>query len=630
MIDTSDPFNPPPPPNPYQSQASNQPLEAFPWDDEMLMSEARATLGDQIRASTAAKDQHAERVRRMRSYYELSDPDRTPAWDNGANYMVPLIRGKLDAITPLITDALWRDPVFTLDVYKPELQDARIATESFLDQICDHCDVRGFIPQAVLEASLTPMAIGKIGVQADDDGDVLITLDNVRFEDFLINPVTVTRLEDAYFVADRFHQPYWRLEEMHALGAIRDCEPVLNNASDGPATEYHDREAHASSGSWGATGVSKGARYVELFECWWRWKRWNFTDAQGVPREGNLWHVWFHLPSQTILLAEPTPHWVNRPPYAIAHLQERTNSIFGFSLAEILESSQLEINATTNMRLDAQALGIGGMFYVEEGTKGGKYFSEVGPRPGLRVPVENAQKPPVMPMQLPGANPSTIQDINTIRQFADWATVADALLGQSFSHNITATEVNQKNAQMQIKTKLWLESFRAGLEDLGWLLLQFGLQYMVAPAGLEGVVVNARDGDQVALRNQDMRLEEFDLKVNGSDVRTARVESAQIVQLIMQQLGPFLVPGQPSMGPNGQPVPGEPLIRQLPFWMMAKKLLDAFDIQDWAKIIGPEPPSPEQLAAMQQQHEQLSKVADQIMQAQNGGGPPAQGQPPPQ
>lgn len=601
--------NAPPQLNVDSMSLEQPPLEAFPWDDDLLVNEAKATLRDQISAAATAKGQHHEQVRRNRAYYELSDPnDRTPAWDGGANIMAPLVRGKLDAIAPILVDALWRDPLGVLSAYDPNLDSTRMVVEAFLDRICDHAGTRSTIAPAVLETLLTPCAIWKAGVQNQDDS-VLITNDLVRFEDFLVNPATVRTLEDAYFVADRFHQPFWRLLEMYAEGTIQDPARLANSDNPPPAGEYHDREGHNVQ----RQGIAKEARYIELYECWWRWKQWQTQDDEGVTREGNLWHVWYHAPTQTILLAEPNPHWVNRPPYALATIQERLNSIFGYTLAEILESMQLEMNATLNMRLDANAYANGPMFLVDEGTKAGKLLMSKGMQPGLMIPHDGSEQDPVKPVVLPGANPNTLQDIATIRSNADWATIADSLLGQAFNNQITATEINQKNAQMQIKTKLWLEGLRAGLEDLLWLNLQMGLQYMVAPAGPDGIPFVTRGGDQTALRNEDMRLDEFDLKVNGSEVRTARVEKAQITQALMQSLMPYIVaqPGPPN--PDGSPggtMP--PLVNQLPVWTMCKHLLDGFEVQDWEQIIGPKPPSAAELAAMAQQQQALEHIADRV------------------
>jgi hypothetical protein len=578
-----------------------------PWSNTEEHHRIVTTLDSELNSARNSRRKHDDDVRKWRSYYELRIPDRTPLWDGAANYRTPLIRNKVDKIAAQIIAALNVNPFFTVRARTSSVEDQRTNLEEFIDSKVDELRIRGLAQMAVPETLLVGTTFVKVVYQREGSGLQAVERNNVeivQFEDLFINPITVSRLEDAFLVAHRFWATRQRLRQLQEDGLIHpDCDvDALSENDDGDAstnTVVNDQQGHAQS-----NGGTRESDLIPVYECWWQ-------DRDGMKI------TWYHRSGQKILRHEANPYDHGRAPFACIRYQPRPNYLFGASMAEVLAPTQLELDAVTNARMDANSLSVGGMFMVEKNSEADKYFAEYGLQPGAVIKVTDLNHPGIAPLQLPGANPVTLQDQQILLQFADQSTIPDSSLAQPLqSRDPTATEVRRDTAVTNAVMRGWLGNLHEGFRDIGYFILHNLYQFEIEPTGQ--VQFLTRDAAKV-IAADGVFLKELELEVTGQETQTMREERLNKANVALQMLVPYLSQLNASnpLG-AGSPVP----IMDARVYASFEMLLKAMDFKNVEDLLGPKPPAVE---AMQFLSTMLGGAGgDSSAMAANPAGTPTQ------
>jgi hypothetical protein len=562
---------------------------------------------EQLKEARDGKSERAKLVDRLDHIYEMRDPERDPAFPGGANYQAPLIRSKIDGEVAYQVDALDQDPFYVFRARSADAEAARVNLEEYIDQRLDELDFRSIAFQVTREAYKSGTGIAKVGWEVSDLDGGRLTVDVIPFRDHFVNPHNVDSLDRAYFIGDRFHRAYHELRDLHERGLIQDPSPCVRNPGKGP-----QEHAHEAQGSGRAASSEKDAEYIELHECWVRWRPWQYDDQQnGVTRSGNMWQVWWHDASETVLLARPNPHWHGRAPYALVEQDPRLLQVYGAPYGEKLLPYQQELNVIINQRTDINSYAAAPVFFEQLNSLEAKWLAQNALQPGARIPTNSPQNPALTQLQLAGANPVTLQDQQLLYQMADKISIPDTSLAQPLvNRDPTATEVSRDMGVVAAQTKARLHHLHVGFRQLGYLVLHTLFQHEIAPAGAEGIsFLTGEDEKRVTLL--EVFLDSLELSVNGRETATAKVERQQAAVAKMQMLMPLITPN---------PQTGQKAISDPAIWELAKELCDALGAKNWKQLLGPKPDPREDMM--------LQLLAQQMM-AGGAGAQESAGQPAP-
>jgi hypothetical protein len=589
------------------------PLEVFDFGTEEATRVAQL-LKNELEKAESAQGSHIDQIQTFRAIYELRVPDRDPAWEGAANYRTPLSRNKVDKVCAMLAAALDQDPFFSLRPRTARAEQIRVDIEEYLDARLDEIKIRDHIQPVLLETLITGTGITKILYETTGIAPNTVSqtkLEIVPIEDFFVTPIEISTLDKAFLVAHRFWMPFWELEQMFEDNIIHgDIEPLRNaNATDEGNTKnqmLNDLAGHQTT----VTGVNPGSNNVPIYECWWR-------DG------GQMWVTWIHRSSGRILKHELNPFEHARAPFTLHKYWAKPNFLFGTSMVELLESTQLELDALTNARTDANSLAIGGLFLVEDGSKVQKWLSETGNTfaPGAQITVDTLEKPGIVQFNINGANPVSLQDQQLLFQFADKSTIPDSSLAQPLTNrDPTATEVNRDQSVVTVVVKAWLHCLHIGLRELGFFVMHNLHQFEVAPSvritpdlQIESGVLEFLASDKTrTIKADEMFLSDFDLEVNGRETQTMQAERRAQFMLAFQVLMPVL-----------QQLQGQQ-IADSRVYAILKGLLEINGIKNWEEYLGPAPQPMADLMHQMNAEAIVSQVQG-ALQGVQAGQPPSGG-----
>jgi hypothetical protein len=571
--------------NPPNNQFDTDPLETPP--DQMAVFDfgseealrISSLLKQEIQQAELEQGDHIERIQNFRAIYELRVPDREPAWEGAANYRTPLSRNKVDKVAAMLAAALDQDPFFSLRSRTAKAEKIRVDIEEYLDSRLDEIKIRDHVLPVILETLITGTGITKILYETSGVSPNTISqnkLELVPIEDFFVTPINITTLDKAFLVAQRFWIPYWELEEMYEDGNVQgDIEALKNQSSSDNGDEQNAMLNDLAGHNTSSTGANPSSQNVPIFECWWR-------------DRGEMWVTWIHRSSGRILKHERNPFNHARAPFTLHKYWVKPNFLFGTSMVELLESTQLELDAVTNARTDANSLAIGGLFLVEDGSKAQRWLSETGNTfaPGAQITVNSLKDPGILQFNIAGANPVSLQDQQLLFQFADKSTIPDSSLAQPLTNrDPTATEVNRDQSVVTVVVKAWLHCLHQGLRELGFFVMHNLHQFEVSPSIVINPDMSISNGtleflstDKTrTIKSDEMFLSDFDLEVNGRETQTMQVERRQQFMIAFQLVMPVL-----------QQLQGQP-ISDSRVYAMLKGLLEANGIKNWEEFLGPSP-----------------------------------------
>jgi hypothetical protein len=571
------------------------------WSDPFEMERVVNILSDELQNAESARSEHLERVTLWRKMYELIPPERDLAWDGAANFRSPLSQNKVDKIVCLLVAALDQDPFYSVRARTAAAEVARQLLEEYLDLKVDELKIRDHTQLILKEAYVTGTGFSKC-VYENSGGKDRHRLEVVPFEDFLVSPITVAKLEDAFLVAHTFYTPLWRLQQMQedsikrggSTGIHPECQlEMLDSVTGNAGRDSPNPVVNSDLGHQSPSVMNRGSKLIPIYECWWQ-------DG------GQMWVTWFHKGDQKVLRHEVNPYEHGHSPFTRTCFDPQVNNIYGRSLVQKLETIQIEFDSTTNMRLDANSLSVGGLFIIQSGTATAKWFEDGNQiRPGATIQVDDIMKPGIMQLRFEGANVTTLQDQQLLFQFADKTAIPDTSLSQPLTNrNPTATEVNRDEAVVTSLLKSWLHNIHNGLLDLGNIIRTNLYQFEVKPNG--GAMFSSADTEQV-IKPDQMFMDDIELQVTGRETQTMQAEEIAKATLVAQVILPIIHP--PNLPPGSPPVPiSDPRV-----YSILKHFLSAHGVKGWKEFLGPQPPSFEQMA-------QAAEMATRIAQLDKQGG----------
>jgi hypothetical protein len=562
----------------------------FDWQRDR--QEVEGLLQIELQSAITGMAEHVTKLAIWRRAYDLKpDPEREPPFPGAANYVKPMTRSKIDGAAAYLGVALDEDPFFTVRARTAQLEPVRAALEEYMDLRMDHLEtgmgqgIRTFVHQSVRESLVVGVCVARciweevVGARGQRVRG-RNKLDLVPLEDFLVSPVTVTRLEDAFMVAHRFWLPYWRLDQMADSGVLNaDYVEKLRGQGDegGPNQTYNEDQGHH-----GYNSGSPESRMVEIYECWVQWR-------------GQMWRFWFHKGSNCLLRAEPNQYNHGRAPFALIRHDPKPNYLFGSSFSELLEQTQIELDTLTNQRIDTNSYAISPLVGVRPGSLMARWLRKNAITPGAVV---EGDPNDFFQIQIAPASQASMQDEQVLWNMADKTTLPDIAMSQPLTkRDPTATEVNRDQSFVQAKSANWLRNLHGGLRDLAWLMYYNLHQYEVSqssvqvnvetqmgpmPMPMAGLTIQTGDSSKDIIASE-MFLDGIDIEVNGRETQTAKAERATLAGMLLQQVVPAILQGTTK---NPQ------------VWTVLKMLLDANNVKNWREILG-DKPTEEQMQAEQ-------------------------------
>lgn len=264
----------------------------------------------------------------------------------------------------------------------------------------------------------------------------------IDFHDFVIYPVRQENIENAILVGDR----EWLTRNDLLRGvhegrfdkkAVYDFLDKFTPSGRAYATGGAPSEPEGENGADGRDStnpqlpIPKHGEY-EFFNVYYLFD----ADGDGLA-ESCAFTV--HAESGTVIAAAPCPYWHGETPYTIYTPFPREGYFYGYSVCEILESLQEQLDTATNQKLDAGTLSLSPFISKVAGSNTNLQAGRI--RPGTVFDVDAKGDIEIMNWNIPTQD--SIIDIQMINEMAEKVSgVTDATAGVSPSRSRPLGETN--------------------------------------------------------------------------------------------------------------------------------------------------------------------------------------------
>jgi hypothetical protein len=465
--------------------------EVPPMPDSMdvpldLTADERASLGsslrDKINHAVQQKRDRDERIRQWRDQYEAVTFPKNFPWPNAASLNVPITRSITDTVVAIVMAAMTdTTPLVRVEAYPGAPDDAIRNMEQFINwQAEEQLDLRGFWDDIMLPSLRDGTAPCKIGWQKynkktkrmsleqgpktgklgwslieEDDYEVnqpVVTPIDVL--DFFLYPANSRTIKDAIGVGDRVWKTANDLRQ-GVIDGIYDEDSVRLLLDTVPQGERDTDESRggdvsraANVGIEDAETIDSADHAYELFECVWKWAK-SEDDVQ----EDCYFVV--DMNSGILIRALHYPFWHGERCYFDYTPLKRPQSFYGYSIPEILEDLQAEINAIRNQRVDAGTLLLSPVMLKRRGIF--KDANKQRWRPGAVLEVDDPDKD-VKILSFQTMLQTAFSEEQSAREQAEKVTgVSDSAMGASPSRSRPLGETEAVMASGNIKFKLIVE-----------------------------------------------------------------------------------------------------------------------------------------------------------------------------
>ena len=441
-----------------------------------------------------------ENLRRWQNNYKGVREEKGYPYEGTANVAIPVTRSDADAIFVRIYDALTNKRKFFLMKPKGNPDENKKAYFKALETSFEHylrnvLNFRERIRPAVLQGVKTGTGVLKVVYEtknqvyyryANQDeladptvdkykaetGDPMVKETSLVFkgpnvysvprEDFIISS-DATSIKNAYMVGMAFtlrkHQLKLRgkkgiyiKENVEKVGPLQAKEEIKEDRA-----QAHGLEIDKS-------------RYEEPYKIWELWLSYDVDDDG---EEDDIVVTWNHE-SGVILNAIYNPIFYGYRPFADLRGNQIEYTYDGEGVCEILEAIQEEIDAIHNLRLDRLAQINLPVTLVRQGL-GLKDFKLT---PGKTWVIDENLEEAVRVITFPDVYYSLDREEDRLVGYGDRSVgITQNVLGNSTAERPVAKETLINVEEANKKFKSWTESFRAGLLELGYLLLECFAQY---------------------------------------------------------------------------------------------------------------------------------------------------------
>lgn len=464
--------------------------------EEVLTKHIQATMDVELRNQKGI----IANLRKWQKYYKGVRDEKGYPYEGAANVAIPITRSDADAIFVRIYDALTNKRKFFLMKPKGVADPQKEAYFKALETAFEHylrnvLNFRERIRPAVLQGVKTGTGILRLVYETKNEchytyatpqqladptiekykpakGDLMVKNTSLVFrgpnvypvprEDFIISS-DATNIKNAYMVGMAFtlRKPELKLRgkrDIYIKANVDKCTPVMVQDD----IKQDRAEAHG--------GHIEKTQYEEPYRLWELWLKYDVDDDG---EEDDIVVTWNHE-NGVILNAIYNPLFYGYRPFSDLRGNQIEFTYDGEGVCEILEAIQEEIDAIHNLRLDRLAQINLPVTLVRQGL-GLKDFKLT---PGKTWVIDENLEEAVRVINFPDVYFSLDREEDRLVAYGDRSVgITQNVLGNSTAERPVAKETLINVEEANKKFKSWTESFRAGLLELGYMLLEMFAQY---------------------------------------------------------------------------------------------------------------------------------------------------------
>lgn len=338
-------------------------------------------IGEKLLEALSSVQERHERILSWTNQFEATVQAKDWPWPNCAQLNVPVTRSVSETIVAKLHKAMSGvNPLFRADMYPGTDEEAAVKIEQLIEwqletqvEIAHKWDeaLRGAVSKGnsilFVEWVKEYGRVRGLGLEPQADGSYMRTLEEttalVRNQpnvevidvlDFCLYPANALTVKQAIGVGHR----KWLTRNDLAKGIQSgkfDKDYVLDvlDHADDPDTQAErvggDDTRRYNTGVSDADPTDRNDRSFEVFDLVWSLD----MDNDGIDEDV---HLVIEVSSSTIIQIERFPYWHGQRNYFNWCPFPREKSFWGYSIPEIIESLQTEINAIRNQRVDAGTL----------------------------------------------------------------------------------------------------------------------------------------------------------------------------------------------------------------------------------------------------------------------------------
>lgn len=444
-------------------------------------------------------DAQADRIDKLSEWNRLyvgHRPAKNYPFEKAANFAPPIIQSLVDNVVVRNMDAVWsQKKVFIVKAQKEPFKSVAPALEEGLDWWQrDIVHLKEKLYPVILQSVKTGTGVVKVdwvrkkrtGYRYSDESEAMvrpegaIKLPNgqrgrkdkitvydgpdvvpISREDWVISSDART-IQDAFLCGFRTYLRRPEIDSRVRTGFYEKNVGEKLGAGDSPDTTKQDRAEDAFK--------RMVADEKSKFEIWEIWLRYD-VDEDG---EEDDVVITYHRNSRTILRAIYNPFFIGFRPFVAFTYNPAEGQFDGRGLVEVLEKSQLEVDAIHNQRRDRATLLNSPIFVVQEGTQ----LDNFKFAPGMVYMTNGIPGEVVNKLDFGDVYPSSFaEEDRVISYMQQVAGVGPANLGQSVSERPVAKETLAVIQETNKKRKNEIDWYRDAISQIGRLATEMLAQY---------------------------------------------------------------------------------------------------------------------------------------------------------
>ena len=448
---------------------------------------------------TEELDAQADRIDKLSEWNRLyvgHRPAKNYPFEKAANFAPPIIQSLVDNVVVRNMDAVWsQKKVFIVKAQKEPFKSVAPALEEGLDWWQrDIVHLKEKLYPVILQSVKTGTGVVKVdwvrkkrtGYRYSDESEAMvrpegaIKLPNgqrgrkdkitvydgpdvvpISREDWVISSDART-IQDAFLCGFRTYLRRPEIDSRVRTGFYEKNVGEKLGAGDSPDTTKQDRAEDAFK--------RMVADEKSKFEIWEIWLRYD-VDEDG---EEDDVVITYHRNSRTILRAIYNPFFIGFRPFVAFTYNPAEGQFDGRGLVEVLEKSQLEVDAIHNQRRDRATLLNSPIFVVQEGTQ----LDNFKFAPGMVYMTNGIPGEVVNKLDFGDVYPSSFaEEDRVISYMQQVAGVGPANLGQSVSERPVAKETLAVIQETNKKRKNEIDWYRDAISQIGRLATEMLAQY---------------------------------------------------------------------------------------------------------------------------------------------------------
>ena len=571
-------------------------------DEQRLLYQVR----DALSKAEGVMANVRQRARIDRNYYEMLE--KIPAYKDGPNYTVPTTRNKTDGVFSHILETIEQTPLFSVSGYTEDDIAVAAVNQAYLEREVAFGDNRERLTSGtVKETGVVGTAFVYLEMVEGPNNEPFVQAGIAKLENMFIYPVEVNDLSQC-FVARRFKQPYYILEEQAERGLLvpERVEKLRSSFAVGDSLVPNKTQPDQTQDFH----FSEEMHPHELFEFYIRFR----PKGEKI----SLFHGIYHQPTHQLLRATLNPYReaFDAPPYRNVRFMSHENYALGTSLPSVLRTPQKIFDDALNSRAAYNRIAATPPYLYNWNNKQLRKALQDGIIPGMGIPnMGPMDRRDIGAIEFPHPN-LTIQDMEMARQLADEATYNDATIGGiSGTTRKTKYQFQTEFNVGMLRLRLNLRDYIYDMSSVGQMIRAMQVAYKVRREGIVKVDTDSRiskllsftpittemlsqDIPQILLSMPPEELQDFDLVGFATDFERMLVNNtippASHQGLKVSMTGSKIISDKVYESAMYEEFAS--YISLLPhaaedtrIWYYLKRVAESKGIIDWRRLIGEDP-----------------------------------------